>query len=197
MHSEPHPQTRANYTKLALHQIKSLAAPDRDRVYAELGELRGRVREAGLLEWVDAQVHVAVADAIRRALGASDARTLWRDVMVTAFHRKLLAPLVRGSLKLHGHGPMALVRRIPQAYSLVFRDGGHVEIATQKQRTNADVRFVGMPKLLFDSDALLDSMAGNCDAILWYLEIPGTVERAIEDGWGGAVVYHMSWGDGG
>ena len=96
--------------------------------------------------------------------------------MVNSFERQLLKPLVEGALRLYGRAPGSLIRRTPQAWSLVSRHGGQIRVEGDNR-----VEFDGLPYELRRSGGIVDSMAGNCEAILAYLECRGVVTAHAEE----------------
>jgi hypothetical protein len=169
-------QFRANWTKLALRQVGRLEEPHRSTTLSLVGNASlSTVRQAGVLTWLPAEHHHAVATALDQALGAEGARHFWRDLMVLSFERSLLRPLVDGGLRVFGRTPRSVLRLSPQAYSLIARQCGVLSISDGRAPGSVRVAFDALPALL-RSRAFLELCHGNCLAVLRYLKLPGTVE---------------------
>src|SRR2546423_4639348 len=123
-----HALIRMSWAKLAVSTAKRMPEPARTKALGALGDLRREVRDAGILDWKPAEVFVSVAEAVATALGRRGGRDFWRDVLMEAFDRRLLQPLVRGALVIHGRTPRSILRMTPQAYSLSFKHCGEVSL---------------------------------------------------------------------
>ena len=182
------PQFRANYSKLALKLARRL--PERDAVLNATGDESVRaITEASRLEWLPAERHMALTDAIQHVLGSSGAQSFWRDLMLTSFEGRLLKPLVEGGLRLFGRTPRAILRLTPQAYSLVARGCGEISVSHDEGLVRLDVH--GLPALL-RTPGFVSLCHGNCLAVLAFLGRKGTVESQISSLHSGsfAVVLH-------
>ncbi len=183
-------RVRANYVKYAVVRIKQLPVEERDAVFKVLGSTRDEIRAAGLLAWIPMRIYAEVVDSTRTALGSRRAREFWCDTMLSSFERQLLKPLVEGALRLYGRSPASLLRRTPQAWSLVSRHGGRIRLEGDHQ-----VRFDGLPPELRKGGGIVDSMAGNCEAILKYLSRPGSVSAHEEALRQGRIWFDVDWQD--
>jgi hypothetical protein len=120
LESQGTPSIRVNWSKLALKWLRQLPDGEREAVRARIGaETLSRIGSAGVFEWLPANVHMAIVDAVRATLGDRGSRRYWRELMVASFDRSLLKPLVDGGLRLFGRSPSAILRLTPQAYQLV------------------------------------------------------------------------------
>ncbi len=169
-------RVRANYVKYAIVRVKALPAPQRDAVFDVLGATRSEIRAAGLLAWMPMRVYADLIDATRTALGSRGSRQFWRDMMTSSFERQLLKPLLDGALRLYGRTPASLLRRAPQAWSLVSRDGGKIHVEGDHQ-----LHFEELPFILRRSPAIVDAMAGMYEATFAYLDRPCNVTAHAEE----------------
>lgn len=192
-HDVLRPVIRSNWVKLAMSLAKRMPEPKRSQVLAMLEPMRVEVRDAGMLEWKPAELFVSVAEAIGNALGAQSARDFWCDVMVEAFHRRFLKPLVGGALAIYGRKPSSILRMTPQAYSLSFKNCGITRLHEMEQQNSVRLQFDGLPSVLHESDAVLACFAGNCDASLGYLGMAGRVTRHDDDRERGRLHFVVEW----
>lgn len=183
-------RVRANYVKYAIVRVKTLPEPEREAVFKVLGATRDEIRSAGLLAWTPMRLYADLVDATRSALGSRGARDFWRDTMVSSFERQLLKPLVEGALRLYGRAPTSLLRRTPQAWSLVSRHGGRIHLEGDHH-----VHFDDLPFVLRKGGGIVDSMAGNCEAILEYLARQGSVTAHDEELIHGRIWFDVDWQD--
>jgi hypothetical protein len=165
---------RASYTKVGLKSFKRAHA---DRLES-LIEIAGRealtdLRAASALDWLPAELHGAVADAMIEVAGRSDARALWAGVLIEAFASPVLLPIVSGALRIYGKKPPSLMRMTPHAWPLFFRDCGRswMEPSAESQAT---MMFEELPR------AILDSFQANCDAAMRYTGFTGSVTARYE-----------------
>jgi hypothetical protein len=163
---------RANWTKLVLKWVRQ--RPDRDLVLATVGpDAIDRVHRAGVFEWLPATVHMHVTDAIREAL-AGDARHFWRELMYASLSRSLLKPLLEGGLRLFGRSPHSILRMTPQAFSLIARGCGTILISRGEAASSTRLSFESLPPLL-RRPSWVEVCAGNCEGVLDYLALDGSV----------------------
>jgi len=182
---------RMSWVKLAVSTAKRV--PEGASVLAGLGSLRDDVREAGVLEWRPVERFVSVAEAIAGAIGHKGARDFWRDVLLEAFDRRLLAPLVRGAFAIYGKTPRSLLRMTPQAYSLTFKNCGSASLHDTGKDNQVRLQFDELPPALHLSRAAMDAFAGNCDAAIQYVSWRGRVERHDDDLVRGRLHYLVGW----
>jgi hypothetical protein len=187
------PLIRVSWTKLAVSTAKRMPEPGRSAVLGALDTLRAEVREAATLDWRPAAFFVTVAENIAAALGRPGGRDFWRDVLLEAFERRLLQPLVRGALVIHGRTPKSILRMTPQAYSLSFKSCGDVSLHDTGASNRVRLQFARLPPVLRESDATMDCFAGNCDAAIRYLGMRGTVKRHDDDLAQGRLHYLVEW----
>jgi hypothetical protein len=173
-------QIRASYTKVGLRNFKRAYADQLE----QLIEIAGRdaladLRAASALEWLPAELHGAVADAMIEVVGRSNARALWADVLIEAFSSPVLSPIVSGALRIYGKQPPSLMRMTPHAWALFFRDCGRSWMEPA-EGSRATMMFERLPRAVVASTGILDSFQANCDAALRYTGFAGSVTAAYE-----------------
>jgi hypothetical protein len=187
-------EIRASYGKLALRHLRDGPEEERRAVWEAAGrEELSAIRGAGVFTFLPAWFHVRLADATIDALGPTRSRAFWRDVMLSAFDRRLLSPLVRGALRIYGRSPASIMRMTPQAWSLVWRDCGRVWMDHGKASKRATMRFDGMPTELSQSAGVLQSFMANCDAAIAYLGCKGTVIPDFTKARSGVLSIDVEW----
>jgi hypothetical protein len=186
-------EIRASYTKIGLRQFKRAHADRWERLVelAGAGALED-VRGASTLEWLPAELHGTVADAMIEAAGRNEARALWAAVIFDAFGNPVLSPIVSGALRLYGRLPPSIMRMTPHAWPLFFRDCGRswMEPATESQ---AVMSFAELPRAIVTSTGILDSFLGNCDAALSFTHFTGSVVPCYDKLTDGCFSIDVQW----
>lgn len=126
-------QVRANWLKLVVGTAKRQSEPVSSLILGALGpDFRAEIRTASSLTWLPATQFARVHEALHGALGAGRAELFWRQMMLDALERPMLAPLRSGALGMFGNTPASLLKFTPHAWSLVTRgcarvrfDGAH------------------------------------------------------------------------
>lgn len=174
---DPEPQIRASWTKLTLGTLKR-EPPEASRPVLEaLTEERAQLRELGITAWAPVELHLAVGEAMERELGPSRARRIHRHVLLRALDSVLLKPIARGSVRLHGPSPAAMLRLAPKVHRLISRECGDLEV-TRLEEGAVDVVLTDLPLVLRTRRSFLVSYEATCEAILENLEVEGTVTRS-------------------
>lgn len=173
-------QIRASYTKLALRHFKRAHA----QRFEPLIEIAGQsaladLRAASALEWLPAELHGAVADAMIETVGRSEARALWADVIIEAFGSPVLSSIVSGALRIYGKTPPSVMRMTPHAWPLFFRECGRSWMEPAEE-SRATMMFDELPRAIVESTGILDSFLGNCDAALRYTSFTGSVTGSYD-----------------
>ena len=115
---------RASYAKTVIGAAKVLEANQGARVLEHIGtERRTRIRRYGMLEWMPATEFCDLAQCLYEVLGES-AIPFWNHCLTLSLGRRLLSPLRKAALAIHGSTPASLLRRTPEAWHLVSRDCG-------------------------------------------------------------------------
>ncbi|MCU1277705.1 MAG: hypothetical protein JWM53_1251 [bacterium] len=174
------PQFRANWTKLILKWIRRLPASQSEVILATIGPATiEEVHAAGVFDWLPATAHLQVTDAVRESLGEG-ARGFWRDLMHASLSRSLLKPLLEGGLRLFGRSPHSILRMTPQAVSLIARSCGTILVSRAEAPDSTRLTFENLPPPL-RRPSWVEVCAGNCEGVLDYLELGGTVTTATGD----------------
>ncbi len=184
---------RASYTKLALRHFKQHTPEEYEKIRASVGGATlAAIRDAGALAFLPAETHAKVAAATVSTFGAREARLAWRDVMLGAFNRAMLRPLVGSALRLYGRSPSSIMRMTPQGWSLVFRDCGKSwmdAVGTHR----AVMRFEGLPRVIAESEGMIESFVANCDAALSYVGYFGKAAAARDELAVGRLSIDVTW----
>ena len=124
------PSMRASYAKTIIGAAKVLEATQSAHVLDHIGpERRTRIRQRGMLEWMPAQEFCELAQCVYEALGEA-AIPFWNHCLTLSLERRLLSPLRKAALAIHGSTPAALLRRTPEAWYLVSRGCGKCTVET-------------------------------------------------------------------
>lgn len=89
----------------------------------QLEEIRQSVRTA----WLPVELDVALSDAGRRVLGRERYWELGTRSVVRMTEQPLLAPVVRGFVRVWGRAPAAGFKLIPRALAQVYRNFGELD----------------------------------------------------------------------
>jgi hypothetical protein len=187
------PQIRANYAKLAVGGIKRLSDERSRAIFDLIGEpLRLQIREAGMLEWMAARQFFTVVNAIERVLEPSQSREFWKQRMLHSLEGRLLGPLRVGAIALYGRRPGSLVKRTPLAWSLVAKNCGVCEV-TEPSKTSVVLAFDQLPSVARESQAMVNMLAGGCDATIEHIGTHGYVVTHAESLANGKVRVEVHW----
>lgn len=189
-------QVRASWPKLTMAHAKQLPAAERAAVWAEVGETRRRVRDAPLLAWVDAELQVAVAEGLLRALGSVGARDFWRSFMLEAFGRALLKPVLLGARALYGGGTLGYLRMAPRVHALVARGCGDMEVegAELDGHGSAIISVRRMPSVLTGSEAFVLGWYGAAAAVFEVAGARGDARLDLSELDKGRLRIDVEWG---
>lgn len=187
------PKFRANHTKHSIGHVKRLPEPERTRLLDQLADLRTEVRKASIFDWLDGELHIALADAIVAVLGRGRAIEFWRDVMLDAFSRALLRPIVSGAIAIHGGTPEAMLRMSPRAWSLVAKNGGEISVDADRTARRAVITFRRLPRIMADSPGLLAFFEGALTAVGSHLKVPLRVHSNVSGLERGELHLNVEW----
>ena len=137
-------------------------------------ELRQRIRDMGMLEWVPFERFMELARAIHAAEG-SDSVDFWRTAMLRAISGPVLSPLMRGGLMMFGNGAASLLARAPQVYALTARNAGHMEVDIDTAARRAVLSISRVPGPARGSDVYAALHHGDCIAALQFARTRGTI----------------------
>jgi hypothetical protein len=168
------PRVRASHTRLTL-SVLSREAPSDAR--AVLSVLRPEVREglsaAVPAGWIPAAWDVAVACALRGAVGQAGAQRIARLAMVENMTGTLLGGLASAALHLFGTSPGALYGWAGRAWSHLCRDFGEMRLESRREG-EAVVVLSGLPGEAVVPE-YLDVIAAGLEAILDVCKVRGEV----------------------
>jgi len=141
---------RASYAKAVVGGIKRMPEKQCDALLKGIGdELRGEIRNHGMLEWMPASRFVELVSAIERTLGGDGAKRFWRANLLLSLERRLLSPLRLGAIAIYGNSPRSLLKMTPQAWELVTRNGGTCRTVDRPPH-GIVLRFEALPQELCD-----------------------------------------------
>ena len=104
----------------------------RDEVLAHVPpESLARIRESGRTGWVEIEHDVTFVDAIVETMGHADAVAVIRASVQSHFSGALLATLVRGAQRIFGMTPTGLMKMVPRAWPMVYKNFGQVTFSTR------------------------------------------------------------------
>jgi hypothetical protein len=184
------PEIRANHSKHVIARVKCLPEPQRTRILATIAPLRGRVREAGIFDWLPAAVHVELVDSVNAALRQDEVHGFWRELILDGFARALLRPLVSGALGVYGPTPHSFLRLVPHAWTLVIRECGVVAFE-RKSDNEASLEFSKLPRVIDQSPGMLAFFQGGLQATYRYFKKSGQVELVTRRT--GCAEFAISW----
>ena len=173
-------QVRGNWPKFIVRCTKRHKGADGTAIADVLSaDLRREIREAGRLTWQGAHLLVGLAEEIRQACGATEARAFWRACFLESISQPMMAPLARGALLLWGNSPDALVRRTPQAWQLMTRGCGNLKAVSVDEKNAIILRAENMPRS-FRVDGFLCMGEGGLESEMDYFGLVGSVETRAE-----------------
>lgn len=118
------PMVRASWAKTLVSAAKRADVPDREAALRAVStEARDRVRDAGKLGFIEAEVMMELLISIEAGFGDAT-QQVWTDAMKLAIETPLLRPLKRGAFSIFGHDPAKLVKMTPHVWSLLTRRCG-------------------------------------------------------------------------
>jgi len=168
---------RASYAKTVIGGIKRRPEKECAALLRGIGDdLRGEIRNYGMLEWMPAARFVELVRAIATTLGDDGAKRFWRANLLLSLERRLLSPLRLGAIAIYGNSPRSLLKMTPQAWELVTRDGGTCR--TQDKPPNSIVLcFDSLPHELRDP-AMYSLWTGGSESCLERMGFTGTAQAA-------------------
>jgi hypothetical protein len=172
---------RAGWTKLAVQGVNRLPDADRARVRAAIGKQQlERIRDAAIVAWLPGEAHLAVVDAVERALGVERAREFWRERMMRVFESTLVKSFLGSTLRLFAPSPYNVLRTSPPIYRFVTQNAGIHEVS-ELEPTLTLVSFRQMPPELC-APGFYALCHGQCMAVLDFVKVEGEVTEKIGPG---------------
>ncbi len=187
------PEIRANWTRMLLDHLERTLGRRREEVLGSLDtHALERVRRAGPLEWLPAEIHVSIAVAPHAVVGADAYRALWRGMTLESLDRPLFRPLVEGALAVFKGSPARLFRVVPHGWSLVGRHCGELSIGDESARGLAMV-WDKIPLLFRSAEPFATAWAGSLDSVLDIVHRGGRVAMDASRLGAGRVRYEITW----
>lgn len=185
------PVVQASYMKNVLAALERMGA-EGEAVRAADPELFAEIRRAPRLEWLPIAWNVRLVEAVEGALGPG--RGL--ELLTACIHAQLDAPLwkhfTQGAVRLFGLRPDALVRWLPRAFGVVFRNCGEWRVArTGEGAARLEVR--DLPPELATQRRWIESMAAGCDALFLLCRVRGSTRLVEHDPAAGSAGFELRW----
>ena len=157
------PSVQASYMKQFAAQVRTLGVVADDVIAAD-PELFQAIGAAGRMTWMPIEINLRMVDALYTVLGVERARRFQADQISRQFDTPLWRTFVEGGVRLLGLDPGALVRWLPRALALMFRDCG---IWTVERDDETSAAMIGrhLPEVLVAHPHWLDSVAGGIHAL--------------------------------
>ena len=186
------PTIRAAFFHSNLEALAALGEDESRRVLARLPpQLLQEVEEAARVAWLPIEHDVALTEAIAAELGRDALRAWSRDGFLRSADSPILAPMIRSVRAIFGITPHSILRRVPYAWPLLFRDCGTMEYAEAGDRA-ASLVLRGAPAVITRSAAYLDGMSGGLEAAVILGGQRGRAQVVGEDG-ARTVRFSFSW----
>lgn len=142
--------------------IDQLPAAEREQVRSHIQpQTWEEVRAASPLAWIDMRQHLEVDAALLTALGSERYRRGCAELTLRLTQRPLFAPITSGRL-VQGH-PERLLRRLPLAWSLVFRNVGDAQVEEIPHGLTIELR--NLPTLVRHDEAFLLGFLGTLEGV--------------------------------
>jgi len=164
-----------------------------DRV---LGDLKPDVLEtiqaASPISWLPVEVDIELTDCFFQVAGAERATQAFRGALAQAIERPLLRPLMEGALGIFGRNPAKILRWVPKAWSLIYRDCGEMHCA-HADEGSASLELSQLPPPIVHSRCYLRGTAATLSAFFDWLGIEGQVRLEGPCPTRRAATFHLSW----
>jgi len=185
----PRPEIAAVHTCASL-EVLDAVAPDVGRRVREAlpADVRVALDSATRLDYLPAEVDLAVTLAIHAEGGPELARQVAREVLRRSLTSNVLGGLFRSAAALFGLTPPGLFRWAPRGWSRICRNCGELRMQSSEGGV-VQLALTGLPPALADR-SYLDSIGGGLEAFLDLCHVRGAV--AVEPRPGGAM-FMVSW----
>jgi hypothetical protein len=170
--------------------VKRMPEPQQTRVLSELAPLRATIRDAGIFDWLPAEVHVQLIETVQRGLREHESTAFWSDLLLDGYSRPPLSALVSRALQTYGDSPESFLRLAPHVWSRVTRNAGIVSYSPGGG-SGGSVRFAGLAPVIDSSTAMLSFLSGGLESAYAYFGMSGTVVTARRAA--GEVDYQVAW----
>ena len=184
---------RGTFVKFMVRTVKRYEGAAADQLRSAFpDELRARIREVPRLAWVPAELLRETYEAIYRAVGHEEARNVWRAFYTECIDLPLVKPLASSGLALFGRNPAGLIRRTPQAWSLVTRHCG--QMACEDGASKQELKFLArnLPDAM-RTRAFAVSFEGGFTAQIDFVGFQGSVDTDLARLSDGEIACHIAW----
>jgi len=184
---------RASWLKFTMRCVRRQPANVPTLVKNAAGpELLTEIYEAAALAWLPGASFIALCESLRGALGATGARDFWASSLRQAIDEPLIRPLAKGGLTLFGRSPGALVRRTPQAWSLVTRGMGNLRVEPAEDERSLWMHVEELP-LSCRTPALLIMWEGGFHGQAAFIDETVEVDTDASELGRGVAHFHIRW----
>ena len=172
---ENSPRILAVFVQSSLEEIMKLDAKVGDRVRAGLKpDVLEAIETASPVAWLPVEVDVEITDCFFQVAGVERAGLAFRGALAEAIKRPLLRPLMDGALGIFGRNPAKILRWVPKAWSLIYRDCGEMR-CTHADENSAALELRLLPHSIVHSRFYLRGTAASLSAFFDWLGIDGQV----------------------
>lgn len=163
-----------------------------ERVAAADPDLFRQIGAASRMSWLPVELNVRMIDALYGTLGPQRAREFQSDQITSQFGTPLWRSFVEGGVRLLGLEPGMMVRWLPAAIGLIFRDCGGWSVE-RGDESSAVLCAFDLPRLLATHPHWLDSVAGGIHAMFILCKTSGETEVAELDAARGTARIAVRW----
>lgn len=148
----------------------------------------GVIETASAISWLPVEVDVELTECFFQVAGAERARRAFREAIAQAIER----PLLEGALGIFGRDPVKILRWVPKAWSLIYRDCGEMRCA-QAGEGSARLELGLLPEPIVHSRFHLTATAATLPAFFDWLGIEGRVRLEGPCATTRTATFHLSW----
>jgi len=187
------PRILATFVQSSLEEMVKLDAEVGDRVRVSLKpDVLEAIETASPISWLPVELDVELTECFFQVAGAERARRAFREALARSIERPLLRPLVDGALGLFGRNPTKILRWVPKAWSLIYRDCGEMR-CTHAGEGSARLELGLLPPPIVHSSCYLTGTAATVSAFFDWLDIEGQVRLEGPCATTQTAVFHLSW----
>ncbi len=159
-------------------------------------EVFAAIEEAGRFEWLPAQLHVQMSDALLEAFGPQRAHDYYRRAMSASVRGPVLGPLFRTGSKLLGLKVPTFLRWASHGWSASFKDTGTLagEVLAPG---HGRLIYAGLPSFCTASKAWVESAQGSAYGVLDMVQSKGVVRLDTSNLARGGFQLELEWSDAG
>jgi len=187
------PRILATFVQSSLEEMVKLDVELGNRVRAGLKpDVLEAIETASPISWLPVEVDVELTECFFRVAGAERARRAFREAMAKAIERPLLRTLVDGALGIFGRNPAKIMRWVPKAWSLIYRDCGQMRCAHAGEGS-VSLELVLLPPSIVHSRCYLTGTAATLSAFFDWLGFEGQVRIEGPCATTRTASFHLSW----